>query len=229
MASIKFSTKQLMINKANAQMLIMIAVASVVVVFSLVASRALLSQRGYQASVIAKKETALKQLKVNVEASKKLVNSYTEFEARVKNVIGGDTLGNGERDGDNAKLVLDALPSQYDFPALGASLEKLLTSPTNKSDPVIIESISGKDDEINQQNTASSPTPAPVDMPFEITVRGSYTAIQTLVTTLSQSIRPFQIQSIEFSGNDKDLKAKIAAKTFYQPEKSLKIKTQDIK
>lgn len=224
MAKIRFSTKQLMINKANAQMIIMIGMAAVIVAFSLVASKALLSQRGYQARVIDKKETALKQLKVNVEASKKLVASYTEFEARTTNVIGGDSLGKGDRDGDNAKLVLDALPSQYDFPALATSLEKLLTSSN-----YTIESISGVDDELNQQNNPGSPSPEPVDMPFEISVSASYPAIQALVATLNQSIRPFQVESIEFSGNENDLKMIISAKTFYQPGKNLTIKTEEIK
>lgn len=224
MAKVKFSTKQLMINKANAQMIIMIAVASVIVVFSLVASKALLSQRTYQSHVITRKEKALKQLKSNVDAVRRLVNSYSDFENSTENAIGGNPVGVGDRDGDNAKIVLDALPSQYDFPALATSLEKLLTSPNYK-----IESIVGIDDELNQQKNPETPTPVPVDMPFEISVTGTYAAIQELVATLQKSIRPFQLQAIKLTGKDSELKAEITAKTFYQPEKSLTIKTEEIK
>jgi Tfp pilus assembly protein PilO len=224
MANMKFSTKQLMINKANAQMIVMIAVSSVIIVFSLVATKALLSQRGYQSRVITQKEKALKQLKSNVTSVKMLSTSYTTFENSNYNVLGGLATGAGDLDGDNAKIILDALPSKYDFPALATSLEKLLTSPS-----YTIDSIVGIDDEVNQQSNLATSTPKPVDMPFEIDVTGDYKAIQNLIVTLDKSIRPFQIQSINFSGKDAELKAEIIAKTFYQPEKSLTIKTQVIK
>ena len=137
--------------------------------------------------------------------------------------MGGGSTGPGSKDGDTAKLFLDALQSQYDFPALATSLEKILTAKNYK-----INSITGTDDEVNQQNTAQ-PKPQPVDMPFQISISGNYVSMQDLISTLEKSIRPFQLQSIEFSGNDSDIRALIAAKTFYQPEKSLTITTKVIK
>jgi len=71
--------------------------------------------------------------------------------------------GSGDNDGSNSKIILDALPSTYDFPALASSLEKLLAS---KGVPV--SSLSGTDDQLNQETNTSSPTPAPVPMPFLI-------------------------------------------------------------
>jgi hypothetical protein len=53
--------------------------------------------------------------------------------------------------------------------------------------------------------------------------------MQGLISTLDRSIRPFQIQTIEFTGADNGLHAVISAKTFYQPEKSLTITTKEIK
>lgn len=226
MAKMKFSTKQLMINKANAQMVIMIGAASALVVFSLIASKSLLSQRTYQSRIITKKEKALKQLKSNVDAVKTLVSAYNQFENANENVIGGNPKGSGDRDGDNAKIVLDALPSQYDFPALATSLEKLVTA--YKIQSLKIESITGTDDELNQQKSPDTATPAPVDMPFSLSVSGTYAAIQSFVSTLERSIRPIQVLGITYSGKDADLKAEISAKTFYQPEKSLTIKTEEI-
>jgi hypothetical protein len=220
----KFSGKQLMINKANARMITVIIIASIVVVFSMVASRALLSQRSYQARVITQKEKAVKQLKTNVDAVQKLAGAYTTFVNQPVNAIGGSLNGVGNRDGDNAKIILDALPSQYDFPALATSLEKVLTSPTNK-----IEAITGIDDELNQQAANSSPNPLPVNMPFEIKVDSTYVSIQGLITTLQQSIRPFQVLTMQLSGADAALKLDMTARTYYQPSKSLTIKTTVIK
>jgi len=221
MAKFNISSKRLQIDKTNARIVGTIAGAAAIFVFSLVASKALLSQRSYQNRVIDGKEQAVKQLKDNVAAVENLVTSYTAFVNAPDNVLGGNPKGSGDKDGDNAKIVLDALPSKYDFPALATSLEKLLGS-------YKINAITGTDDEVNQQNTAS-PSPVPVEMPFEITVTGTYGSMKDLVATLERSIRPIQVQTIELSGNDADLKAVISAKTFYQPEKDLNNTTREIR
>lgn len=223
MAKTKISAKQLQIDKANTQMIITIAVASFVLVLCLVFSKALLSQRAYQARVIKEKNKAVKQLEANINATESLVTAYKDFVETPENVLGGNPKGDGDKDGDNAKIVLDALPSKYDFPALATSLEKILTKQNYD-----IESIVGTDDEINQQNS-TSPNPEPIEIPFQITVGGSYGSMKTLITTLQRSIRPFQIQTLEFSGKDNNISATINAKTFYQPAKDLNITTKEIK
>ncbi len=223
MAKVKISAKQLQIDKANTQMVLAVAIASFVVIFSLVASKALLSQHSYQKRVIKEKNKAVKQLQENTEAVKSLVTSYQNFVSTPENVLGGNPAGKGDKDGDNAKIILDALPSKYDFPALATSLEKILTDQNYE-----IRSIVGTDDEINQQDT-SSPTPAPVEMPFQITVSSNYGSLKKLIQTLQDSIRPFQIQTIEFGGQDANLTIIINAKTFYQPSKNLNITTKEVR
>lgn len=217
------STKHLQIDKANKSVVIVIAIAAFLIVFSIFASKALLSQRSYQGKVIKEKTTAVKQLKTNLDESKKLVSSYKDFVSTSENVLGGNPKGTGDKDGDNAKIVLDALPSKYDFPALTSSLEKVLKSQNFK-----IESIVGIDDELNQKNT-TSPNPVPLEIPFQITVSGSYVSMKTLVETLQKSIRPFQIQKMELSGNDASVRLTITAKTYYQPEKNLNITPKEVK
>lgn len=219
------STKRLQIDKANARVVAAIAGAAFLIVFSLIAAKALLSQRSYQGRIIKAKETAVKQLRINVESSKKLVSSYSAFVDTPQNRIGGNSTGTGDRDGDNTKIVLDALPSKYDFPALAASLDKLLTNPNYK-----ILSITGTDDELNQQKTTSAQSTSPIPLPFQINVSGNYGAMQGLVSTLEHSIRPIQVQKISFSAaSGGGISAEITAQTFYQPEKTLTITKKDIK
>src|SRR5689334_3551565 len=103
------SNKRFQIDKANATMVVVTAASSFIVMFSLVASNALLSQRNYQSRVIAQKEKARNTLKNNIAASKTLINSYRAFIGTSQNVIGGDPNGQGDRDGNNAQIVLDAL------------------------------------------------------------------------------------------------------------------------
>lgn len=224
-SKMRFSFKQLQIDKATTTMVIFIAGATALCIFSLFASRALLSQRTYQAKLISRKEVAKKQLAANIAAKDSLVESYQQFVSLPQNVIGGSPTGQGQNDGDNARIILDALPSKYDFPALTTSLEKLVSTPGLG---LRVESIGGIDDEI-AQGQAVVDNPAPVEMPFQLEVSGQYTSIQQLVNIFERSVRPFDIQSMSFNGTDASLRFSMTAKTYYQPEKKVNIKLENVK
>lgn len=214
-------TKRVQVDKAKARLLALVAVASVITVFALVACKTYYGEAAYLSRVSGEKEKALKQLKANKAAVNTLVDSYKTFASQDPNVLGGTPNGNGERDGDNARLILDALPSKYDFPALTTSLEKLLSGYN-------INSISGSDDAVTQDKVSGG-TPQPVDIPFTLNVSSDYAGIKKLASTFEHSIRPFQVLSLDLSGNNNILQVNITAKTFYQPEKNLEIGTKVIK
>ena len=218
-------TKRVAISKANAQMVAVVAVASFVTVFCLVASRAVWSQNSYQARVTTAKEKAHQQLLKNIQAYGDLTSSYKAFISTPTNVIGGSPTGTGDNDGDNAKIILDALPPSYDFPALTTSIEKILSDRDLK-----VSSITGTDDQLSQQNNTSNPSPQPVSMPFSFTVsNANYGSVGQLISTLQQSIRPIQIDSIDLSGGASNMTLTVNAHTYYQPGKSLKITKQVVK
>lgn len=223
MAKMHISTKRIMIDKSQTTMVAAAGVAAFVLVFALVASKSMISQMSYQNRVIGAKKTAVSQLKENINATSTLVNSYKAFVNTSQNVIGGDPAGQGPKDGDNAKVVLDALPSKYDFPALATSLEKMITAQNLQ-----IQSISGTDDEVAQSGNQTSATPQPVAMPFQIAVTGSYKGMQNLIKSFNNSIRPFQIQTLQLSGNQSNMTLTLTAQTFYQPEKDFNVTTKVI-
>jgi hypothetical protein len=222
MARSFMSGKRLQIDKANSTVVAFVAVAAFVTIFSLVASKALLGQRNYQSRVIKEKTKALNQLKANNEAAQKLVESYKGFVGEATNIISGSSSGTGDRDGDNARIVLDALPSKYDFPALATSLEKILTDQN-----YTITAITGVDDELNQAAQAAGTEP--VEMPFQVGVTGTFDSIQSLVSVFERSIRPIYISRIDLNGSDNQLNVNISAKTYYLPEKTITITTKEIK
>jgi hypothetical protein len=225
MAKDETSSKRVAISKANAQMVAVVGLASFVTVFCLIASKAVWSQTRYQARVTSKSETAKQQLQTNIDAFNSLVNAYRHFDAASTNVIGGSASGSGNNDGDNAKIILDALPDNYDFPALTSSIEKILTAGSFD-----ITSITGTDDQLSQQSNTSSPAPQPIAMPFSFTISNTnYPSVQQLITTLQRSIRPLQIDSITLSGGASDMTLNVDAHTYYQPGKTLSITKQVIK
>jgi len=225
MAKPEASTKRLAISKANAQTVAIVAVASFVTVFCLVAAKAVWGQTRYQARVTSASEKAHQQLLKNISAFSDLLDSYQKFDSASTNVIGGNPSGNGNNDGDNAKIILDALPSKYDFPALTSSIEKLLSAGSYD-----VTSITGTDDQLSQQSNVSSPNPQPITMPFAFTVNNTnYNAVQQLVTTLQQSIRPIAIDSLSLTGGANSMTLTVNAHTYYQPAKTLSITQQEIK
>jgi len=224
MAALEISTKRLAISKANAQMVIIVAVASFVTVFCLVACKTVFSQNQYLMRVTKQKEAARHQLQQNIAAFDNLVLAYQKFDNQPTNVIGGSRNGSGDNDGSNSKIILDALPSTYDFPALASSLEKIFDDRHIK-----VGSISGTDDPTQQSNVAS-PTPSAVAIPFSVSVSGvSYDTVQQLVNALQTSIRPMQIDTLDLSGSNSDMSASITAHTYYQPIKTVNISTKVVK
>lgn len=215
-------TKRIAINKANTQMVIIIGLASFVTVFCLVASRAVWSQTKYQSRVTAADQLAKNQLIANISASKNLIISYNKFVSQSTNIIGGSINGGGNNGGNNAKIILDALPSTYDFPALISSIEKILNQ-----NNVNIASITGTDEELSEGSNNSSSSPQPVSMPFSFTIdNANYTSVQQVMTTLQDSIRPMQVDSITLSGGTDNMTLTVNAHTYYQPAKSFSIVKQ---
>ncbi len=202
----RLSTKRLQIEKSNTKVLIAISVAVVFLVFSLVATQALYKQFKYQNTVISLRSQAVKQLEKNISATKELEAQYIAFDTAPESIT-----GNAD---PNSKVVLNALPSRYDFPALATSIESLLNT-----SGVSIESITGTDDQVTAEQ--SNINPKPIEIPFTITAQGSYGSIQNLVKNIERSTRPIKINNVSLKGTDGNMQATINGTTYYQPLKNL--------
>ena len=210
----QLSTKHVLVDKANTTVIVAAAVAAAIVVFSLFASKALIDKISYQNKVISKRNVANKQLKENIDAKDQLVVSFAAFDESPESV-----LGTSEK---NSKIVLDALPSKYDFPALTTSIDGIITGAG-----MSVESITGSDQEISAEQ--SSVNPIPVAIPFEFGAIGTYEAAQKLLTDLQRSIRPFKIHSVDFTASEGGVvSVKVTGETFYQPAKDLGIQYKKV-
>ncbi len=217
------SLKRALIEKSNTTIVVVTSVAAFIVIFSLVAVWSLFDQFMYQNRIIGADQTALTQLQADITSSRSLEKSYDAFVGTSTNAIGGDSKGTGPQDGNNAKIILDALPSKYDYPALATSLENILTGQS-----VQIASITGTDDAVTQAANQSSSQPTPQPMPFQVVVTGNYASVQNVVSAFERSIRPFQILTLELAGDQSQLTLTINAQTYWQPAKNLDIKKETI-
>ncbi len=223
MKSLQLNTKRTQIDKSQVTVVAAVSIAVFLVIFSVISIHALYQKQSYQSRVIAAREKARDQLNENITTSTELTEAYKRFVSEQENIIGGSAAGTGSRDGDNARIVLDALPSKYDYPALVTSLEKII-----KQQGLAIESISGTDDEVTQsQANDSSQT---VDVPFETTVRGDYTQTQDIIKLFERSIRPFSIKELTFTASGpNEISTSVKATSYFQPEKKLEFKSEVVK
>ncbi len=210
----QLSAKHQLIDKANTYLVVSSAIASVVVIFSIFASIKLIDKISYQNQVIGYREEARDQLEENLESVDVLAASYYAFDNTPESIIGTTD--------SNSKIVLDALPSKYDFPAFITSLEYII----NVSG-MSIEDIKGTDQELESRGSLINPIYT--EIPFSISAMGDYQSVQTLIKNLEMSIRPFNINNISITGDDSELSVTITGFSYYQPAKEIGINSQVVK
>jgi hypothetical protein len=253
-SKIRVSIKHSIIDKANTTMLVAVSVAVFIAVFSSFAIKALLDQSFFHQRVISEQKDSLKVLEKNNESATELRKSYVTFATEAINAIGGSAEGDGPRDGDNARIVLDALPAEYDFPAVSSSIEKILvdggyqissiggeedasqlqsaqtSSSSSSIDPSLIsgEATSVTLETSSLSNLAFSNASQAIEIPFPFSIDSSQDSIQQLILTLEKSIRPFSLTSISLEGKSGNLSTSFGLKTYYLPKTALQISTKEV-
>jgi hypothetical protein len=215
MAEKKVSVKHLQIDNAQSRMLAIVAIAVVISVFSLAGIKSMVVKGAYQRRVIHARKAVADQLKSNVQQANALVDQYKVFAGQNPNILGGNATLDGNQNGANQQIVLDALPSKYDAPALASSVEKVL-----QGESVTIRAIDVKDDpSSNPDAPVAAPTTATMTFSFQGTT--NYSGGRQVIQDFERSIRPFDITSLQISGTDNELSLEVTANTYFQPAKSL--------
>lgn len=219
--------KKLKVSKQDSNLFVIVAVATVITIFCLVSSKTLFSQVTYHRRVLNARRVAIKQLNDNITAANTLEQQYQVFQTgSPTNIIGGKNSTDQNLqppDGDNARLVLDALPSTYDFPALISSVAKILDNNGVKN-----PSIDASDD---SSTTDSKPQARPQATNMTLTVNGTanYKAVRGLISDFERSTRPFDITSVDFKGSEGNMTFSLIMNTYFQPALSLELTTKDVK
>ena len=222
----KFDFKKLNLDRGQTRMLVTITVAAAVTVFCLLSAKALWSQAAYHRQVLSAKRQAVAQLKANIDTVETLKTQYDAFNSANPNAIGGKNVSDANAtppDGTNSQVVLNALPSKYDFPALISSVAKVM-SLNRIGNP----GIAGSDQSatINSQPTAN---PQPVEIPLSLSGLTTYSGAQNLVRDLERSIRPFDITKLQLSGSSASLSVSASVTTYFPPAKILSAGNKEIK
>ncbi|HET7528799.1 MAG TPA: hypothetical protein VFJ84_01035 [Candidatus Saccharimonadales bacterium] len=225
--NVNVSTKSLQIDKAQQKMLGIVMAATVVTIFCLTGSKVLVGKAMYQQRVISARNSSATQLSNDVADAKTLTTQYKDvfIGSDSVNIIGGNAniTSSSSQDGDNGKIVLDALPTTYDFPALLTSLSNMLGS-----DGVGVQSIGGTD---QSTTITSDPTYNPQTQKIDLTISATstYNGANRLLKDLERSIRPFDVTHVSLSGDQGNMVINLDLTTYYQPAKTLIIPSKEIK
>ena len=216
--------KRTQISKANRTMFLWVAGASALVGFAVVAAiflgqklffnEKVLYAKNKTVSVLNENNRVVADLKTNV----RVLDTNADL-AKVKATGSDQTI----------RVILDALPSDANSLALGASLQsKLLagipglTLVSLQVDPVQgIESLTGAG--VVSSSNAASPVAATTDnqITFQFSVTGNQASLLQALTNLERSIRTIDITRLQIQNQGSSQVMTVQGRAFYQPAKNI--------
>lgn len=224
MEKINNLSKRQQITASNKTVFLYVAVGSIIVAFSLMAVFFFGRQLLFQNQVLGEKQTTRDNLRANLDISKELTKNVNEL-------LADPALNSAKSasDANNLQVVFDALPTSYDGPNFGASLQGVLLNGTVAT----IESLTV---DSAPEGIADDPTlVTPVDgvkgpqpITFTLTITGSADQIRTALSNMEKSIRPIKVVTLTIDGGT-PLTARITGETYFDPSVDLKLTDKTVK
>jgi len=221
--------KRTQINTANRLMFLWVAGVSVIFGFSLVAAIFLTQMLFFNERVLSEKNKTVSTLdnnNKNVAALKENVRVLNTDQSLI-NV-------KSKPDDQAVQVVLDALPSDANSLALGASLQNKLLAGINgltlntlQVDPVVgIESLSS-DASIVDVSTDSSASQN--EITFRFSVNGDEAALKQALVNLEKSIRTINVTMLKIESQGATRMMTVQGNAYYEPVRDVKLRDITVK
>jgi hypothetical protein len=220
--------KRQQIAKANRTMFIWVAGTSVIVGIALVTSIFLFQKASFNEKVLSEKsKTATTLVKNNkaVDELKNQVRVLNTNEDLKKSMAPGET--------QPVQAILDALPSEANSSAFGASLQKrFLTSDGLTLEELSVDPVAGIESTTDQNASVTSTESGGNQISFRFAVGADITnanALKKLQQDIERSIRPIDITTLSVEVQAKRLVLKVEGHTYYEPAKTIELKDKTVK
>lgn len=220
--------KQSQIAKANKTMFIWIAIASALVGSAVVVSFFLAQKAIFNEKVLFEKQNTVSNLDYNIKVAPELKSKILVLDT---NQLLISTKAN--EDDQAIQVILDALPSEGNSLALGASLQNKLLSgvpglvslDTLQLDSIVgLETLTGGETTIDASAAASANV-----VTFSFAVRGSQDALKRVLQNLENSIRLIDITSIKIETQEDGQLMTVRAMAYYEPAKTIELTDKVVK
>lgn len=220
--------KRTQIAKANRTMFIWIAIASVIVGSSMVVAYFLFQKLVFNEKIIGEKLTTVATLKHNNEVVPELEDAI-----RVLDTNSALMSIKANPEDQAVQVILDALPSDANSLALGASLQnRILTGISGlEIDTLLVNPVVGIETEQSPDEVVdmSTETVASNVITFTLKVKGDPNAMRQVLTSLERSIRTMHVLSIHLEtqeGNQQLMT--IQAQAYFEPKKTIELQDKKV-
>lgn len=222
--------KRQQIANANRMMFLWVAGASVLVGIALVASIFLLQKAWFNEKVLAEKAKTASTLTEN----NKVVSNLKD-QVRVLNTNQALKDSMNANESQPVQVVLDALPSDANSSALGASLqEKFLNDGALTIESLNVDPVVGVESNTDTavEDASSSAATADHQITFRFAVSTDATnasALKSLLQKLERSIRAIDLTSLNIETQGARLLLTVEGRSFYEPAKTVELKDKTVK
>lgn len=221
--------KRTQISKANRTMFLWIAGASALVGFAVVASIFLAQKLYFNEKVLLAKNKTVSTLNANNKVVSELQSQVRALDAN------GDLAKVKAADSDQSiQVILDALPSDANSPALGASLQTRLladipglTLISLQVDPV--QGIESLADAGVESGAVEGTGGTANQITFQFSVSGNQDALLQALTKLERSIRTIDITRLQIENQGAAQVMTIQGRAFYEPAKNVTLYDKVVK
>ncbi len=205
--------KRVQLDKANQLIFGSLAFTVFIFIFALFATKDLISQGAYQNRIISQQTIAKNNLDTDLSAITSLKSSYEAFVDQPQNLLGGNPLGSGNNDGNNSKIILDALSTSFDPNAWNLNLSNLNNLLGQGSGFISLAATS------SASSAAGSSNPKPTPVQLTGTFSTGLNSIQGTFDSLNKSIIPIQVTGAIFTAATAGQSPTITytAQSYYQP------------
>ena len=214
--------KRQQIENAQRTMFLWVAGAAAIVGVALVLSVSLFEQLTFKQEILNKKNETVGNLQHNNEIVEELKEN-----AQLLNTNASLKETPHPEDKEPISVVLDALPSQANSSALGASLQqKLLTGVA--IDALTVEPIAGAEDD--EGNSDSDVGPQEVNFDFTVSTGAKDTEkLREVLRKLERSIRTINVQSITIEQQRSRVSLSVEGVAYFLPEVKVELDKETVR
>lgn len=221
--------KRTQIASANRMMFIWVAGVSVVFGAALVVAIFLTQMLFFNEKVLSEKNRTISTLKIDNSNISELEN-----QVRVLNTNQALISSKSVSDDQAIQVILDALPSDVNSLALGASLQNKLLSGISgltlnslQVDPVVgVESLTNDTSIVDA--TSNLPN-SQNEITFRFSVNGDEVALKNVLLNLERSIRTIDVISIKIENQGSTRMMNVQGRAFYEPARVVQLKDKTVK
>lgn len=224
--------KRQQIAKANRMMFLWIAGVSAIVGIAVVASVFLIQKAMFNEKVLAEKSKTASTLVQNNKVIDELQN-----QVRILNT--NDNLRDAMIEGQSQpiEVVLDALPSEVNSSAFGASLQQrflevdgIQIDTLNVKPVQNVEVLRSSSSRSSSSSAASTGTKYIINFDFSVsTDNGNAAGLKDLLMRLERSIRPIDLTSAVIEAQGNRLTLQVKGHTYYEPAVTGELKDKTIR